>query len=229
MPPAGATTPLGTGDERPHIPQPLEQTRVVAILRRINPETTVEAATALLQGGVRALEVTLNSPGVLDMLRALRHAFGDRMLLGAGTVLDLPSAESALAAGARFIVSPHTDPELIRALARRGVPCIPGAFTATEVLAAWRAGAAVVKVFPVGSVGPAYIKDLLGPLSEIPLLPTGGVTRENAPGFITAGAWGLGLGSALVDPTLCAEGRYDELVQRAKRFVQIAERTRGAE
>jgi 2-dehydro-3-deoxyphosphogluconate aldolase/(4S)-4-hydroxy-2-oxoglutarate aldolase len=156
------------------------------------------------------------------MIRAIGDALGERMLVGAGTVLDVPTAERALEAGARYIVSPHTDPELIGAMAARGIPCVPGAFTATEVLTAWRAGAVVVKLFPAGPVGPGYIKDLRGPLREIPLLPTGGVTLDNAADFIAAGAWGLGIGSALVDGPLVAAGRFDELTRRAAGFIAAA-------
>lgn len=212
---------------RPPIPGELEATRVVAILRRTEPRLAVETAEALLAGGVRAVEVTWNSPGVLDMLRAIRDALGSRLLLGAGTVLDAESAGAALEAGARFVVSPHTDPELVGALARRGIPCIPGAGTATEVLSAWRAGASLVKLFPAGSLGPSYLRELRGPLGDVPLLPTGGVTLDNAAAFVAAGAWGLGLGSALADPGLVAARQFDELTRRAAVFVRIAAAVRG--
>jgi 2-dehydro-3-deoxyphosphogluconate aldolase/(4S)-4-hydroxy-2-oxoglutarate aldolase len=158
------------------------------------------------------------------MLRAMRDAVGDRAVRGAGTVLDIPAADEALAAGAQFIVSPHTDVELVREMSSRGVPCIPGAFSATEVLSAWRAGASVVKLFPAGPVGAGYLKDLRGPLADIPLLPTGGVTLDNAATYIDAGAWGLGLGSALVAPDLVTAGRFDELTSRAAAFAAIAAR-----
>lgn len=213
--------------ERPAIPDVLEATRVVAILRRTEPRLAVETAAALLRGGVRVIEVTFNSPGVTEMLRAIGNALGEQVLLGAGTILDGAAADAALAAGARFIVSPHTDPELVAQLARRGVPCMPGALTPSEVVAAWRAGASVVKLFPAGPVGPGYLKDLRGPLSDIPFLPTGGVTEGNAAAFIAAGAWGVGLGSALVDPQIVAEERFDEVSRRAAAFVAVAAAARG--
>lgn len=215
------------GIARPAAPAALEETRVVAIMRRTDASRAVAVAETLVAGGVRAIEVTCDSPGVLDMIRAIDGALGDRILLGAGTVLDQETADAVLAAGAHYIVSPHTDPELIGALARRGVPCVPGAFTPTEVLTAWRAGAALVKLFPAGPVGPGYIKDLRGPLREIPLLPTGGVTLQNASDFIAAGAWGLGVGSALVDAKIVAEERYDELRERAAGFAAAAASARG--
>jgi 2-dehydro-3-deoxyphosphogluconate aldolase/(4S)-4-hydroxy-2-oxoglutarate aldolase len=204
------------------VPAALEKSRVVAILRRTEARLAVETAEALLKGGISVIEVTLNTPGALEMLRAMRDAVGDRAVLGAGTVLDIAAADEALDAGAAFIVSPHTDIELVHEMAGRGVPCIPGAFTATEVFSAWRAGASVVKLFPAGPVGASYLKDLRGPLSDIPLLPTGGVTLDNAATYIAAGAWGLGLGSALVAPDLVAGRRFDELTRRAAAFAAIA-------
>jgi 2-dehydro-3-deoxyphosphogluconate aldolase/(4S)-4-hydroxy-2-oxoglutarate aldolase len=206
---------------RPEIPVRLEQSRIVAILRRTDPGAAVATAEALAGGGIPTLEVTCDSPGAVDMIRAIIQALGDRVLVGAGTVLDAVTAQAALDAGAQFLVSPHIDADLVRSFTSRGVAWIPGAFTATEVLLAWRAGAVVVKLFPAGSVGPGYIRDLLGPLREVPLLPTGGITLENAASFLQAGAWGLGMGSALVGPELVAAGRFDELQDRARRLTQM--------
>jgi 2-dehydro-3-deoxyphosphogluconate aldolase/(4S)-4-hydroxy-2-oxoglutarate aldolase len=210
---------------RPAIPAPLAQSRLVAIMRHTEPSAAIHTVEALLEGGVCAVEVTFNSRGVLDMLRSIGAHFGERVLLGAGTVLDLAAAEQALEAGARFIVSPHTDVGLVRTLAGRGVPTIPGALTATEVVSAWQAGASMVKLFPAGSVGIGYLKDLRGPLNDIPLLPTGGVTLQNAAEFMRAGAWGLGVGSALVDTHLVASGDFAELTRRARGFAQAVQGT----
>jgi 2-dehydro-3-deoxyphosphogluconate aldolase/(4S)-4-hydroxy-2-oxoglutarate aldolase len=204
------------------IPSALEETRLVAILRHTAPDLAIETVTSLLAGGVRAMEVTFNSAGALDMLRALQRAFGDRIALGAGTVLDQEGAAAALDVGVDFVVSPHVDPKLVEFVAGHGVACIPGGLSPTEVVTAWRAGAALVKVFPAGSVGPSYIKDLRGPLDHIPLLPTGGVTLANGGAFIEARAWGLGIGSALADPALIRERRFDQLQTRAHQFATIA-------
>jgi 2-dehydro-3-deoxyphosphogluconate aldolase/(4S)-4-hydroxy-2-oxoglutarate aldolase len=212
---------------RPAIPDELEQSRLVAIMRRTETSAAVAIAEALVSGGIPTLEVTCDSPGALDMIRVIRGEMGDRVFVGAGTVLDKETAESALEAGARFLVSPHLDAELVEMFARRGVPWIPGAFTATEVLSAWRAGAIVVKLFPAGPVGPAYVRDLRGPLRDVPLLPTGGVTVDNAADFLAAGAWGLGLGSALVDNRLVAEKRFDEIESRARRLTQAVAHVRS--
>jgi 2-dehydro-3-deoxyphosphogluconate aldolase/(4S)-4-hydroxy-2-oxoglutarate aldolase len=203
---------------RPAVPHQLEQSRVVAIMRHTDPSAAIKTVGALLEGGVCAIEVTFNSRGVLDMLRDIHAQFGERVLLGAGTVLSLDAAEQALQAGATFIVSPHTDPQLVRTMADRGVPCIPGALTATEIVSAWNAGASVVKLFPAASVGIGYVKDIRGPLNEIPLLPTGGVNLSNAADFMRAGAWGLGIGSSLVDAQLVAAGDFAELTRRARGF-----------
>jgi 2-dehydro-3-deoxyphosphogluconate aldolase/(4S)-4-hydroxy-2-oxoglutarate aldolase len=212
---------------RPEVPRRLEASRVIAILRRTDADVAVDTAQALLAGGIDTLEVTCDSPGAFDILRAIAAALGDRVLLGAGTVLDSELARAALDAGAKFLVSPHLDAELVRGLAERGVPWLPGAFTATEILTAWRSGAVAVKVFPSGAVGPGYIKDILGPLRHIPLLPTGGVTLDNAAAFLSAGAWGLGMGSALVDSQIIAQRRFDELQARAARLAGIVAAARG--
>jgi 2-dehydro-3-deoxyphosphogluconate aldolase/(4S)-4-hydroxy-2-oxoglutarate aldolase len=217
----------GSGEERLPVPGALEMTRLVAILRHTPPVLAVKTAEALLAGGVRVLEVTLNSSGALEMLRALHDAVGEPLLLGAGTVLSPQAADAALEAGARFVVTPHTDEVLIRHVVGRGVPMIPGALTPSEVLRAWNAGASAVKLFPAGSVGPAFLNDLRGPLPEVPFIPTGGVTLNNAEAFIQAGAWGLGLGSALADPRLIAAEDWPELSRRAAALAKIAQGARS--
>jgi 2-dehydro-3-deoxyphosphogluconate aldolase/(4S)-4-hydroxy-2-oxoglutarate aldolase len=196
-------------------------------MRRTESSLAVDTAEALLAGGVSVVEVTLNTPGALDMLTALAKHFGDRMAIGAGTVMSPEEVRQALDAGARFIVSPHTDPAVIEAARSAGAPAAPGAFTPTEIVRAWQAGASVVKVFPVGSVGPRYLRDVLAPLTQIPLLPTGGVTLENAAEFIRAGARGLGLGSDLVAPKAVAARDFASITERAGRFVEEVAKGRG--
>jgi 2-dehydro-3-deoxyphosphogluconate aldolase/(4S)-4-hydroxy-2-oxoglutarate aldolase len=185
---------------RPTIPVAIRDVGVVAIGRRLGAESVLAIAEGLLAGGVRAFELTLNEPEtpVLASIEALARRFPDtELLVGAGTVLSIDAAQRAIDAGARFLVSPHTDIELVRWAADRGVPFLPGALTPTEVLAAWRAGAAAVKLFPASAAGPALVRELRGPLTGIPLLPTGGVTLESAPAFIRAGAVGVGMGGWL--------------------------------
>lgn len=184
--------------ERPAVPDAITRSRVIAIARGLDPASLVRIGEGLAAGGVGAFEVTLNSPGAIGALRALSARFGaGQLLIGAGTVLAIAEAEAAIDAGARFIVMPHTDPRLIEYLAERGIPAFPGAFTPTEILAAWRAGAAAVKLFPASAIGPSFVREIHGPLPDVPLIPTGGVTLETAPAFIAAGAIAVGLGSWL--------------------------------
>jgi 2-dehydro-3-deoxyphosphogluconate aldolase/(4S)-4-hydroxy-2-oxoglutarate aldolase len=212
-------------DARPPIPAGLLEGGVVAIARNLTAETVRDVADGLLRGGVRAFELTLNRPNAtaLEALRtAARHAAGTALEIGAGTVLTAESAQRALDAGATFLVSPHTDPELIEWATDRGIPFIPGAFTPTEVLAAWRAGASAVKLFPASVAGPAFVRELRGPFPHIPLLPTGGVTVDTAPDFIRSGAVAVGLGSWLI-----GDGDPAGITNRALGVVSAVERARG--
>jgi 2-dehydro-3-deoxyphosphogluconate aldolase/(4S)-4-hydroxy-2-oxoglutarate aldolase len=213
------------------VPDPLVQriydAGIVAIMRRTEAALAIETAEALLVGGVSVVEVTLNSPGAEEMLRTLAERVGERMLIGAGTVMTTLDARRALSAGARFIVSPHTDADVIAAARRAAAPAIPGAFTPTEIVRAWQLGASIIKVFPVGSVGPRYLRDVLAPLTDIPLLPTGGVTLDNAAEFIRAGARGLGLGSDLVPPRAVADRDFGRITERARAFVEEVRRGRA--
>ena len=187
-------------DRRPAIPAAIRERGVVAIARRLDPTAVAPTCDGLLRGGVRALELTLNEPedAALEALGvAVRHAAGTDLCIGAGTVLSIEAARRAIDAGAAFLVSPHLDAELVMWAAGQGIAMLPGAATPTEVLAAWRAGAAGVKVFPASSLGPTFIRELRGPLPDVPLMPTGGVTVESAGDFIRAGAVAIGLGSWL--------------------------------
>jgi 2-dehydro-3-deoxyphosphogluconate aldolase/(4S)-4-hydroxy-2-oxoglutarate aldolase len=171
--------------------------RIVAILRGCTVERVPEIAAALADGGVRLLEITLNTPGALKAIRLVADILGDRLIVGAGTVLTAAEAESAVGVGARFILSPSFDPDIIRVTRQLGAVSVPGAFTATEILAAHRGGADIVKIFPA-SVGPSYIRDLRGPLPQVLLMPTGGLNLQNIREFKAAGAAAFGIGSALV-------------------------------
>jgi 2-dehydro-3-deoxyphosphogluconate aldolase/(4S)-4-hydroxy-2-oxoglutarate aldolase len=196
---------------RPGLPSGLEDGGVVAIARRLGGERLEAIADGLLGGGVRAFEVTLNEPEAtaLEAIRIVaRHAEGTSLAIGAGTVLTIEAAARALDAGARFLVMPHTDHELIGWAAARGVPSFPGAMTPTEILTAWRAGAAAVKLFPASVVGPTFIREFRGPFPDIPLVPTGGVTIDSIGPLVRAGASAVGLGTWLLgegDPAGIAE------------------------
>ena len=173
--------------------------RIVAILRGCDPEHVLPIGEALYAGGIRLLEITLNSPGAFEAIEAAAATLGDRMVIGAGTVLEAAEATSAIAAGAKFILSPSLDAAVIRRTIDLGAVSIPGAFTPTEILEAWRKGAHLVKVFPA-SIGPAWFRDIRGPLPQIPLMATGGVSVSNIRDFDKAGAVAFGIGSSLVSP-----------------------------
>ena len=192
---------------RPRLPAAVLEDRVVAIARGLDPARLPGVADALAAAGLRVLEVTLDSPdalGAIERLAAAGH------VVGAGTVLSLRDAADALAAGAAFLVAPHTDVDVVRWASSRDVPAMPGALTPTEVMTAWNAGAAAVKIFPASVAGPALVRELQGPLGFVPLVPSGGVTAENARALLDAGAVAVGLGSWL---TGCPQ---DQVTSRAR-------------
>ncbi|MGH2378641.1 MAG: bifunctional 4-hydroxy-2-oxoglutarate aldolase/2-dehydro-3-deoxy-phosphogluconate aldolase [Candidatus Limnocylindria bacterium] len=201
------------------IPAELEGSRIVAIMRRLDLDVAARLVEAMARGGIRVVEVTWDSPAARETLRHIRDR-SPELLLGAGTVMTLEQAEESIESGARFIVSPHTDPDLIGAMSARGVLCIPGAQTATEIVTAARAGAAIVKVFPARALGPEGLQDLLGPLRGTRLLPTGGIDLASAAEFVAAGAWGLGIGSVVTG--LAGAGRFDEVTEQCRAFAAIA-------
>lgn len=204
---------------RPAIPAGLVAGGVVAIARRLDPEAAADVAMALADGGVRAFEITLNEP-VVKALRAIASVAGPAsargLSIGAGTVLSIDAARLAVEAGATFLVMPHIDTDLVAWASERGIPTLPGAATPTEVLAAWRAGAAAVKLFPASALGPSFIRELAGPFPDIPVVPTGGVSAETAGSFIAAGAVAVGLGSWLVGDAVPAG-----VTARARQVVSV--------
>jgi 2-dehydro-3-deoxyphosphogluconate aldolase/(4S)-4-hydroxy-2-oxoglutarate aldolase len=173
--------------------------RIVAIVRGAAPAEVLKIARALYEGGIRVLEITLNSPDALSAIEEVSGQMGKELLVGAGTVMDARSAKNAMAAGAAFILSPTLDKRTIRATKKRGAVSIPGAFTATEILAAYHFGGDIIKVFPASSVGAKYFKELRGPLPYIPLMPTGGIHAGNIREYRDTGVVAFGVGGALVD------------------------------
>ena len=200
---------------------------IVAVIRADSADSAALAAQAVAEGGVSAIEITFTVPDAVEVLRRLRKELPEKIVLGAGTVLDPETARAALLAGARFIVSPTLNLDVIHLARRHGAPVFPGAFTPTEVLAAWEAGADVVKIFPADVGGPNYLKSLRGPLPQIRLMPTGGVDLKTAEAFLNAGACCLGVGSALVDPKLIAARDFGRLRDLAAQYVAIVRRVRG--
>lgn len=197
----------------------IEQAGVIAVIRIKEAERLPEIADALADGGVRVLEVTMTVPGAVDLIRALAPSLRPGVLLGAGTVLDGDTASRVIDAGARFVVSPVFKPELIEVCHRHDVPVMPGCFSPTEILAAWEAGADFVKVFPATALGPSFFRDVRGPLPTVKLIPTGGVTLDNAGEWIRAGAAAVGVGTALLDAKAIAAGDYGVIRTNAARIV----------
>ncbi len=179
---------------------------LVAVVRARSGEQLVKVVAALAEGGVTAAEITFTVPDAIEIIRKVRQELGDSIVLGAGTVLDPETARAALLAGAEYIVAPTLNLDVIRLCRRYDKAVMPGAFTPTEVLSAWEAGADVVKVFPADVGGPTYLKSLHGPLPQIRLMPTGGVDLDTAEGFLKAGACCLGVGGSLVEPKAVAAG-----------------------
>jgi 2-dehydro-3-deoxyphosphogluconate aldolase/(4S)-4-hydroxy-2-oxoglutarate aldolase len=204
----------------------IQDTGVVAIVRMRDPGNVRAVVDALLAGGVRALEITMTVPRAVNLIAEVADGLSDEFVLGAGTVLDPETARQVILAGARFVVAPTFNPDVIRTCHRYGVAAMPGCFTPTEIVAAWEAGADIVKLFPARSVGPGYLKDLQGPLSHIRLMPTGGVTITNIAEWIRAGAAALGMGSALLDPKALAEGRFDDVTAKARQVLAAVREAR---
>ncbi len=200
---------------------------IVAVVRSPDSQQMVEVVRALADGGVTVVEITMTVPDALGVVRQVRQALGDRVLLGAGTILDAETARAALLAGAEYLVAPTVNLEVIRLCQRYSKLVMPGAFTPTEILTAWEAGADIVKVFPAEVVGPAFFKAMRGPLPQIRLMPTGGVDLTTAADFLRAGACCLGLGSQLVEPRAVAEGNFDRIRSLAHQYVTLVETVRS--
>lgn len=199
---------------------------MVAVVRAASGEQLVDVAEALAAGGIDAVEITFTVPQAHRVIEKVAAKLGARVLLGAGTVLDAETARIALLSGAEFVVSPTLDLRVIEVCRRYGKPVMPGAFSPTEIMAAWQAGADVVKVFPGDVLGPTYLKALAGPLPQIRLMPTGGVNLETIGAFLQAGAFALGVGGALVDAKLVEAGNFNEIQSRAKRFADAVRQSR---
>ena len=204
------------------------QSGIVAIIRAPTGERLGDVAEALLAGGIDCMEVTFTIPNAIDILGELNERIGDRVLLGAGTVLDTETARAAILAGAEFIVSPSTRLDVIQLCNRYDKLVMPGALTPTEVITAWEAGADVVKVFPSDLTGPSYLKALHGPLPQVRLMPTGGVNLETAEDFLHAGACALGIGSSLVEKEAVQEGKMERIEELARQYVAIVRQVRDS-
>jgi 2-dehydro-3-deoxyphosphogluconate aldolase/(4S)-4-hydroxy-2-oxoglutarate aldolase len=205
----------------------IEATGVIAILRQADASSLRRIVDALYEGEVRAVEVTMTMPGALEALSTLSAQLGDRFLVGAGTVLDAETARLTILEGARFVVAPTFCAAVLEMCRRYDVVAMPGAYTPTEIVTAWDAGADLVKVFPAGGLGPGYLKDLRGPLPQLRLVATGGVTAENAGAFVAAGAVAVGVGGTLVEREAVARGDYARITEQARRLTRAVRAARG--
>lgn len=191
----------------------------IAIIRLDDLTEAVAISRALVEGGLTALEFTLTNSAALDAVASARTALGETATVGVGTVLTAEQAQGAIEAGAQFLVTPAVRRDVISVAKAQGVPVACGAFTPTEILDAWEAGAPYIKVFPARTLGPSYIKDVLAPLPDLKLVPTGGVDLDNCAAYIKVGAFSVGIGSNLVDPKLVAAKDWAELTRRAAAYV----------
>jgi 2-dehydro-3-deoxyphosphogluconate aldolase / (4S)-4-hydroxy-2-oxoglutarate aldolase len=204
---------------RQEVVQQIKAGGVVAIIRMKDAAKLRRVVDAIADGGVRAIEVTMTVPGAVELIATLARSLPPEILLGAGTVTDADTARAVIDAGARYVVSPVFRREVIAACHERDVAAAPGCFTPTEILDAFDFGADVIKVFPATALGPQFIKDVRAPLPHVPLMPTGGVSLDNAGDWIRAGAVAVGVGSALLDTKAIEEGRFDVLTNNARRIV----------
>jgi 2-dehydro-3-deoxyphosphogluconate aldolase/(4S)-4-hydroxy-2-oxoglutarate aldolase len=200
---------------------------IVPVVRTTSSDAAVQAIEAIYNGGIRAAEITMTVPGAVKALEKVADKFGDKIVLGAGTVLDPETARICMLAGAEFFVTPALKAATIEVAKRYSKVICPGAMTPTEVLTAWEAGADIVKIFPAGNVGgPKYIKALKAPFPQIEMIPTGGVNLETAGEFLKAGACAVAVGGELVDAKLIKESRYDQIEERARQYLGVIAKAR---
>jgi 2-dehydro-3-deoxyphosphogluconate aldolase/(4S)-4-hydroxy-2-oxoglutarate aldolase len=215
-------------DMREETKQTLEDVGLIPVLRASSVQIGHALVDAMMAGGVTVVEVTMTVPNALTLLRELKQRHGKKLLLGSGTVTDATQAAATIDAGAEFVVSPSLHLDVIAKTRELGKVSIPGALTPTEVIAAWRAGADYVKVFPCSAMGGAsYLKSLLAPFPEVKLIPTGGVTLQTAPDFLKAGARALGVGTDLVNATAIAEGKPDLITNTARAYLEAIRTARS--
>ena len=214
---------------RASIAREIEHLGIVAVIRLKDPDKLRAVVAALMAGGVRAVEVTMTVPGAVDLIREIAPELPAGVLIGAGTVTDAYTARAVINAGAQFVVGPVFRPDVVRTCHEADVVAIPGCFSPTEIFVAHHeCGADLVKVFPATMLGPQFIKDIRAPLPQVRLVPTGGVTPDNAGDWIRAGAAAVGIGSALVDPASVERGRFEIITANARRVVENVAAARSA-
>lgn len=202
----------------------VRRTKIIAIMRAQQSANMLSAAEAIHAGGVRVIEVTMTTPGALDLISEANQRFGDDVLFGAGSVLDAETARLAILAGAGFIVAPTLSLPVIAMCRRYSIPVMPGCYTPTECLTAWEAGANMIKLFPADVGGPDFVKAILAPMPQLEIVPVGGVTVNNVSEFIRKGATAVGVGSSLINQKLVEQGDFAELTHRARAFIEAVKR-----
>jgi 2-dehydro-3-deoxyphosphogluconate aldolase / (4S)-4-hydroxy-2-oxoglutarate aldolase len=206
----------------------LREGGIIPVIRADSAATALSVVAALVEGGIRTLEITMTVPDALTAIRSVSERFGSDVLLGAGTVTTQALAEGALEAGAEFLVTPAVVAEVIAVARAREVAVLPGALTPTEVFGAWSSGGDIIKIFPASAVGgPAYLKALKGPFPDIPLCPTGGVNLQTIGEFVKAGADAVGVGGELVAKAAIARGDFAHITDLARRYVEALNTARG--
>lgn len=206
--------------------QKIQELGILAVIRGPSEELTLKMVDALVAGGVIGIEITFTTPNALGVVKALDDEFGEKIILGMGTLTLKEQAEAAVDAGAKFLVSPHTEKKLAKAMVSTGLPTMMGAFTPSEVMKARSYGSDVVKIFPGSLGGPSYMKSLKGPFPDIPMMPTGGVSSENLRDWFMAGAFAVGAGSNLCPKTLALAGEFDQITEIARDYVDAIEEAR---
>ncbi len=206
----------------------IKNTGIIAVMRGMEKEKTKKVADAIVKGGIKVLEITMNSPQPLKTIEEIRMGFeGTDVVVGAGTVLDPESARSAMLAGAEFIVSPGLSEKVIETCNRYNIPVVPGVMTPTEIVKGLELGADLLKVFPADILGPRFIKDMLGPIKYAKFVPTGGIDLSNVAEYIKAGAYAVGAGGGLMKKELIEDDRYEELTKLAEEFIGKIREARG--
>ena len=206
----------------------IRETGVIAIMRAQSSEQLIAAADAIKAGGVQAIEVTMTTPGALDVIAEASSRYGQDVLFGAGSVLDAETARAAILAGAGFVVAPTLNLAVVELCNRYSIPVMPGCYTPTEMITAWEAGADMIKLFPASVGGPALIRAIRAPLPQLEIVPVGGVNLDTAAEFIAKGTAALGVGSSLVNQKLLDTGDMDELECRAEAFIREVQKGRGS-
>ena len=205
----------------------IRETGVIAIMRAQSSDQLITAVDAIKKGGVKAIEVTMTTPGALGVIAEAKERYGSDVIFGAGSVLDPETGRAAILAGAHFVVSPTLNLELVELCNRYNIPTVPGCYSPTEILTGWEAGADFIKLFPASVGGPDLVEAILAPLPQVRIIPVGGVNLDTAADFIRKGAAALGVGSSLVNQKLLDAGDMDELTRRAAAFIEQVKKGRG--